>query len=333
MTLFEFSKHFPDERSCKVYLRQQREKQGLSCDRCGSILHYWKKDKECWECKSCKRRISLTSGTMLHRTKLPLLYWFFTIHLLSSTKKSFSALEIQCQLGHKFYEPIWLMVHKIREAMGKRDDKYLLGGELEIDEGFFTTFTLKEKLTSQDKQLTECHDSDEGKGKKSNKSSKRGRGSERKTTVLVIVESTNEEEPKKNKPDRKVGYLKMIAIPDARSETINEVAGQRVENDAHALTDGHKGYGELENELEKLEQVVAKGPKSCKVFPWVHICISNAKRWFLGINHAIGSSYIQNYLNEFVYNFNRRYMSKVLFERLIIAGISNKNTFKSRFRC
>lgn len=147
MTLFEFSKHFPDERSCKVYLRQQREKQGLSCDRCGSILHYWKKDKECWECKGCKRRISLTSGTMLHRTKLPLLYWFFTIHLLSSTKKSFSALEIQRQLGHKFYEPIWLMVHKIREAMGKRDDKYLLGGELEIDEGFFTTFTLKEKLT------------------------------------------------------------------------------------------------------------------------------------------------------------------------------------------
>ena len=116
------------------------------------------------------------------------------------------------------------------------------------------------------------------------------------------------------------------------SETINETVGKGVSNSATALTDGHGGYNKLEEELESVTQVVAKGAESCKVFPWVHICISNAKRWLLAINHAVSMDYIQNYLNEFVYNFNRKYMKDILFERLLIASVSNINEFKPNFR-
>jgi hypothetical protein len=77
----------------------------------------------------------------MHGSQLPFRYWFIALHLLTSTKKSFSAKEPQRQLGHKFYGPIWVMLHKVRLAMGKRDAAYKLAGVLELDEGFFTTST------------------------------------------------------------------------------------------------------------------------------------------------------------------------------------------------
>ena len=80
----------------------------------------------------------MKANTIMHGSQLPFRYWFIANHLLISTKKSFSASEIQRQLGHKYYEPIWAMVHKLRDAMRKRDDQYMLDGELEIDEGFFS---------------------------------------------------------------------------------------------------------------------------------------------------------------------------------------------------
>jgi hypothetical protein len=59
--------------------------------------------------------------------------------LLTSTKKSFSTLELQRQLGHNRYEPVWYMLHKLRAAMDNRDELYKLSGVIELDEGFFST--------------------------------------------------------------------------------------------------------------------------------------------------------------------------------------------------
>jgi len=63
---------------------------------------------------------------------LPFRYWFLAIHLLTSTKKSFSAAKLQRQLGHKRFEPIWTLLHKLREIMGK-NEMYSLSGEIERD--------------------------------------------------------------------------------------------------------------------------------------------------------------------------------------------------------
>ena len=83
-----------------------------------------------YQFKSCKSRTTLRSGTLLHKSQLPYYYWYFGMIMLTSTKKSFSALEIQRQLGHRYYEPIWYMLQKIRRSMSKRDDNYLLGDDV-----------------------------------------------------------------------------------------------------------------------------------------------------------------------------------------------------------
>jgi len=137
MNLLNFISQFPDEDSCKLKLKASRDKEGVICRHCGSKDHYWKSDKWQYECKICKTRTTLRSGTVMHGSQLPIRYWFVAMHLLTFTKKSFSAIELQRQLGHKYFEPIWVMLYKLRLAMGKRDEKYSLSGQIELDEVFF----------------------------------------------------------------------------------------------------------------------------------------------------------------------------------------------------
>jgi len=71
-------------------------------------------------------------------SKLPVRIWYACMALMSCTKKILSAHEAQRQLGLKNYRPVWEMMHKIRSAMGQRDERYGLEGMLEIDEGYFS---------------------------------------------------------------------------------------------------------------------------------------------------------------------------------------------------
>ena len=193
MSLISFISEFPDEQSCKNKFKEYRDQAGVVCAKCNGTQHYWKSDKEQYECKKCKTRTTLKSGTVLHKSKLPYRYWFITMHLLTYTKKSFSTKEIQRQLGHKRYAPIWHMVHKLRKTMGTRDEEYVLAGRIELDEGYFSTEIPAEE---KDKPL------------------KRGRGSQKKSKVIVMAESEVGESPKPGKKPRRVGYLKMKVIDD-----------------------------------------------------------------------------------------------------------------------
>jgi hypothetical protein len=235
--------------------------------------------------------------------------------MLTSTKKSFSALEIQRQLGHLYYEPIWYMLHKIRHAMGKRDDNYTLSNEVELDEGFFEIVPNKE---DRDKIVLELKDN-EGKYK-------RGKGSQKQATVLVMAESKTVEptEKYKHKPTKKVRYIKMQLLDDLCKATTNEQIEKAIDPKSSAITDGANNYNDLQDKLTDHKAVVIELKKdTSKILPWVHIAISNAKRLLLDVHHSIGNDYLQSYLDEFCYKFNRRYFDSV-FERVVISSVSYK---------
>lgn len=88
--------------------------------------------------------------------------------LLTTTKKGFSSKEIQRQLGLKHYEPVWAIFHKLRKAMGNRDDRYTLEGMIEMDAGYFAI------------QASE----------NAHKTQKAGRGSKTKSNAMIMAEST-----------------------------------------------------------------------------------------------------------------------------------------------
>ena len=305
LNLFDFTNRFPNEASCVAHFKEVRDKLGIVCKKCECTKHYWKKDRESYQCKKCGRRITLRSGTALENSNLPYLYWFKAMHLLTSTRKTFSALETQRQLNHKSYEAIWRMLHKIREAMGKRDSRYKLTEYIELDDGFFETVDAETK--------------DEER--------KRGRGSQKQSKVLVLIESKLINSDKKDikykhKPDRKVGHVKMIVMGNLQGDNINNKIDDMVDSDASAISDAYKGYNKLEEILKAHEVVSTSAIKEAHtVLPWVHSAIGNAKKVLQGLHHSIGKDYLQSYLNEFCYKYNRRYFKDKLFDRLLIACI------------
>ena len=74
-------------------------------------------------------------------SKLPVFDWFVAMFLIAGTKRAISALEVQRQLGRKRYQPVWEIMHKLRDVTGKRDGLCRLFDQVELDEGFFTTET------------------------------------------------------------------------------------------------------------------------------------------------------------------------------------------------
>lgn len=305
MRILEFFKRFPDEESCKQEFIKFRLDQGVKCKRCKSSNHYWKKKREQWECKNCGFRTTIKSGTVMENSKLTFQYWFIAMHLLSCTKKSFSAKEIQRELGHNRYQPIWEMAHKIRSVMGLRDDRYTLGNVIELDDGFFETVDIRRDPSEP---------------------LKRGRGSQRQTTVLVMAESQEVEVNDRNKKyahQKKLGFVKMKVITGGFSEKLfTPQVNQHVEKGTTIKSDGSTSYSELKANFDHQAKVIPK-KEAAKTLPWVHNAISNAKRMLLDVHHRIDNDFLQNYLNAFVFKLNRRYFSN-MFDRVLIAAVNHR---------
>ena len=310
MNILQFINTFPTEEKCLEHFAATRLERGIKCEKCGDTTkHYWLQDQKRFKCSKCKTKSSYKSGTLMENSKLTIQQWFMMLHLMTTTKKTFSALEMQRQLGIKRYEPVWYAMHKIRATMGKRDEKYKLMGEIEIDDAFFTTVDL-----DRDKE----------------EEMKRGRGSQKKSQVMVMVESvpvTPEVKAAKfgkdtkHRPSRKMGFVKMVVMDDLASEGINYEVKKYVDPRTKVISDGWRGYNKLTEvvAIHKPETVPAK--EAHKKLPWVHTNIGNSKRVLDGFHHSIGKGYLQNYLNEFCYKLNRRNFESDMFDRIMAAGV------------
>lgn len=301
MNIFSFGVHFTDEKSCRLHFKEQRDKEGVVCKRCRSTEHYWLQNKWSYQCKSCNSRTSLRSGTIMESSKLSFLIWYKTIFLLSTTKKGFSSKEIQRQLGLKRYEPVWAMVHKLRKAMGQREDRYTLEGMLEMDEGYFTVEASPQAHNTQ----------------------KSGRGSKTKSNVMVLAESTILEDIDTGKVERQCRYFKAKVLDDHKSEGTDATFEKVIDGEKTIVfTDKSTSYVNIADYVEIHMSEKSDAQTTKETLKWVHIAISNAKRNFVGTYHKIKKKYLQLYLNEFVYKLNRRYFGEQIFDRLVIASIT-----------
>lgn len=301
MNIIKFIEEFPDEDSCRLHFKGVREKESIRCKKCNCTKHYWLKAKYQWQCSECNFRTTLRSGTMMENAKLPFRKWYLAMAFMCFSKKGISATELQRQLGHKRYESIWSMMHKIRKAMGQRDDLYELDGMVEFDEGYFSTET-KQK----DKQEL-----------------KRGRGSQKQSNVAVMAESTELEEIRTGKKSKQCRYFKMKVLETHEAEEINDVVKENINELSIVFSDKSTSYLDISKYVDIHISEKSSKETTVKTLPWVHIAISNAKRTLLGIYHKIKGKYLQAYLDEFCYKLNRRYFGDKLFDRLAIAMADN----------
>ena len=247
-----------------------------------------------------KRLADCILRSNMQSANLSFLVWYRAMFLMSTTKKGFSAKEMQGQLDLKRYEPVWAMVHKLRKAMGNRDVRNTLEGMVEMDEGYFTVESSK---IEQDK-------------------GKRAREAAGKRNVAVMPESTTLEDKKTGEKSNQVRYFKAKVLQTHQSSKINQTIKESIDEKTIVFTNKSTSYVNIADYIEM--HVTEKSSKESTedTLKWVHIFISNAKRNLLGNHHKIKAKYLPSYLDEFVYKLNRKYFEDRLFERVVIANIT-----------
>ncbi len=108
---------FGDEQACLDYMFDCRWPEGYLCPRCNGQTAWPIASRGLWECAACHYPVSLTAGTVLHKTHTGLHLWFWAAYLMTTGTPGISARQLQRQLGLSRYETAWIMLHKLRRAM------------------------------------------------------------------------------------------------------------------------------------------------------------------------------------------------------------------------
>jgi len=258
------------------------------CPKCRNENYYQHhKNPEVRECKKCHFEVRLRADTIFQKSKTPLLIWLKAICFVTQGKRGISALELQADLGMKSYGTTWILLHKIREALRQRDEKYRLKNIIELDGAVF---------------------------------GRRQTGNQ--TEVLVAVE-TKDWIDQKGRKKLKAGFAKIVVAKETKKEA-QRFVDKAIEKNSMVNTDGSPSLIHLEN-VDIDYQVVGSNQETLDHWlPWVHKFISNAKSWIVGTHHGVEAKYLNQYLAEYTFRFNRRHDPDSLFFRALGACVHAK---------
>ena len=266
MNLVTLVERFHSEDACREYLEKLRWPEGIECPRCQSKSISEIRDRDQFDCNSCRYQFSVTAGTIFHDTHLHLWKWFAAIYLMCESKKGISANQLKRTLGVS-YKTAWYLCHRIREAMRGKGSE-LLRGAIEIDETF-----IGGKVRGK------------GKGYKGNKAVVVGavqRGGEIRLKVAAgrdslalreFIRRHTHDETDVFYTDEWDGY-DGIGDKDTRHERIKHRAGEYVYGEVHT------------NNVENV---------------W-----SLLKRSIVGSFHKVSVKHLDRYLDELEWRFNNR---------------------------
>jgi transposase-like protein len=132
-TATEFEARFVTEADCRAYWIKARWGGKPACARCKSARVWTIREGTTFECAACGHQTSLTSGTLLEKTRKPLKVWFRAVFEISTRRTGISAKDLQRIMGFGSYETAWTWLHKLRAAL-VRPDREPLGPFVQIDE-------------------------------------------------------------------------------------------------------------------------------------------------------------------------------------------------------
>ena len=120
-------------------------------------------------------------------------------------------------------------------------------------------------------------------------------------------------------------------LSDASAPSLRTFLRAKVKLDSAVLTDAFSGYHGLTPRGYAHAAIPLSGDLELtrRFFPWVHITLSNLKRFLLGTHHRPYGKHLKRYLAEFTYRLNRRWKEATLFNHLTRACLcTNTITYK-----
>jgi transposase len=288
-TLQDFFKRFPDDNACLEHLKEKRYPGSVTyCDKCGQERkHYRVTGRPAYACDHCGSMISPMAGTIFAKSSTSLRTWFYAMYLMGSTRCGISAKQIQRETGVT-YKTAWRMFKQIRSLMSD-GEMQLEGPTVEVDETY---------LGGVRKY---------GRGRPM-------RGDKVKTPVVAVVQ--------------RHGKVFAKTIPDVSEPTLSGIIKKHVVPESVIYTDEFASYGRvpyLRDENGKplnFRHRTINHSKAEYVYKDIH---TNSVEgfWMLvktgirGVYHSVSPKYLQTYLDEFTFRYNRRHEGNQQFNAIL----------------
>jgi transposase-like protein len=281
-TINDFNAQYPDDEACLEYLKERRFPGGMAhCEKCDKERkHHRVTGRPAYACDYCGSMISPMAGTIFEKSSTSLRLWFYAMYLMASTRCGISAKQIQRETGVT-YKTAWRMFKQIRTLLA--EDVKLEGSSVEMDETYI------------------------GGQRRGSKRGRPGPESPHKTCVVGIVE--------------RKGRVIAVTADSASRATLHGLATEKILPESVVFTDELSAY----NGLDKLNGYTHKRIQhSTKVYVVGDIHTNTiegfwslVKNGLRGVYHSVGKSYLQSYLNEYSFRYNRRDQGNLIFTSIL----------------
>lgn len=287
-TVEHFNAEFPNDDACLEHIKEERFPGGVTkCDKCGvERKHYRVTGRTAYACDHCGNHIYPLTGTIFEKSTTSLRLWFYAMYLMGSTRCGISAKQIQRETGVT-YKTAWRMFKQIRSLLG--EDLQLEGPTVEMDEMYYG-------------------------GVRKGGTGRPMRGDRKKTPVVGIVE--------------RKGHVVAKAAKDVSGNTLLGMVREHVLPESTVYTDELYGYDGVSNILDKSGAPAGYRHRRIKHSAKVYVIgdihtntvegfWSLIKRGIGGVYHSVSQKYLQSYLDEYSFRYNRRDQGNLLFKSIL----------------
>ena len=281
----DFDKFYQTDDSCLDKIFKLKHRDTTHCHKCNNKFSYYRlRELKLYSCAYCGHNIAPTANTIFHKSSTSLKDWFYAIYLFSVSKNGISGKELQRQLGTT-YKTAWRIANRIRRLFDENINP--LNNMVEIDETF-------------------CGGKESNKHAHKKTPNTQGRSAKTKTPILGAVE--------------RKGNIIAKVVSDTKSSTIKPFVKENIKLTAEVKTDEYKSYkalGKLGYNHDTVNHDMKEYVRGDTHTNTLEGFWSQLKRSINGTYHFVSPKYLQTYINEFAYRYNRREAEIPIFQSLI----------------